>query len=94
MRFIKRAQELGFTLADIEELLDLADGGPDGCDAVRAMALARLEDLERRIADLRSMRDALSRLVDTCDKPRAERQCPVLREIERKTDRWGWPDAR
>ncbi|MGH3776899.1 MAG: MerR family DNA-binding protein [Pseudonocardiaceae bacterium] len=85
VRVIKRAQELGFTLADIEELLDLAEGGPDACDAVRAMALARLADLERRIADLRSMRDALARLVDTCDRPRAERECPILHEIERGT---------
>lgn len=84
VRFIKRAQELGFTLADVEELLDLAAGGPEGCDGVRTLALTRLTDLEGRIADLRSMRDALSRLVDTCDMPRAERECPILAEIEQR----------
>ncbi|MCA1655434.1 MAG: MerR family DNA-binding protein [Pseudonocardiaceae bacterium] len=82
VRFIKRAQRLGFVLAEIEELLHLADGGPDGCAAVRSMAGDRIADLERRISELMSMRDALARLMATCDLPRTERQCPILREIE------------
>ena len=81
VRSIKRAQELGFTLSDIEELLELSEGGPAGCAAVRSMAVTRLEDLERRISDLRSMYDGLSRLVATCKQPRSERECPVLRQI-------------
>lgn len=45
VRFVKRAQEVGFTLADTEELLHLAGGGPDSCDAVRGMAQQRLADM-------------------------------------------------
>lgn len=82
IRFIKRAQDLGFTLADIEELLHLADGGPDSCDGVKTMATAKINDLEQRIADLRSMRDGLARLVETCEEPRAQRECPLLLAIE------------
>jgi MerR family transcriptional regulator, mercuric resistance operon regulatory protein len=78
VRFVKRAQAMGFTLVDIEQLLQLAEGGPDPCEAVRSMARVRIEDLNRRIADLRSMRDALARLVETCDLPRARRDCPLL----------------
>lgn len=81
VRFIKRAQRLGFTLEDVEELLHLADGGPDSCAAVRAMAGVRIADLERRVAELTGMRDALARLLETCDQPRAQRDCPVLQEI-------------
>jgi MerR family mercuric resistance operon transcriptional regulator len=82
LRFIKRAQELGFTLDEVEELLHLVAGGPDSCDAARALAEARRADLEARIADLQRMRDSLSELVATCERPRADRSCPLLEAIE------------
>lgn len=82
MRLIKRAQDLGFTLDDVETLLHLAEGGPDSCDGVRAMATVKVADLEERIADLRALRDGLTRLVATCEKPRAERECPILHELD------------
>ena len=82
VRFVKRAQEVGFTLADVEELLHLAEGGPESCDAVRVMAQARLADLQRRIADLVAMRDALTRLVATCERPPARRECPLLHVLD------------
>ena len=82
IRFIKRAQSLGFTLEEIEELLGLAAGGPEGCDTVREIAGDRITDLDRRIAALTGMRAALAQLVDTCEMPRAQRECPILHEIE------------
>lgn len=81
VRFVKRAQELGFTLAEVEELLELADGGPEGCDAARGLATSKIADLLARIDDLRAMQDALTRLVHTCERPRARRECPLLAEI-------------
>lgn len=78
LRFIKRAQELGFTLDEVEELLHLDTGGPDSCDAARALAVARRADLERRIADLERMRKSLDDLIDTCDRPRSDRSCALL----------------
>ncbi|MDT5001772.1 MAG: hypothetical protein QOK12_3877 [Mycobacterium sp.] len=42
------------------------------------MALTRIADLQMRIDELVGMRVALDRLVDTCDQPRAERDCPIL----------------
>jgi MerR family transcriptional regulator, mercuric resistance operon regulatory protein len=81
LRFSKRAQELGFTLDEVEELLHLDSGGPDSCDAARALAEARTADLEARIADLQRMRDSLAELVATCDLPRADRRCPLLAAI-------------
>jgi Hg(II)-responsive transcriptional regulator len=82
VRFVKRAQQLGFTLNDIEELLHLAGGGPASCEAAKTMARTRIADLERRIQELAGMRDALSRLVDTCERPRKDRDCPLLHDIE------------
>jgi MerR family mercuric resistance operon transcriptional regulator len=87
LRFIKRAQDLGFTLDEVEELLHLGGGGPDGCDAARALAEARKADLEARIADLQRMRDCLADLIATCDLPRADRRCPLLAAIESESPR-------
>ena len=82
VRFIKRAQQLGFTLDDMEDLLHLADGGPDSCQEAKAMARSRIADLQRRIEELAGMRVALARLVDTCDQPRSKRECPILHDIQ------------
>jgi Hg(II)-responsive transcriptional regulator len=82
VRFVKRAQQLGFTLNDIEDLLHLANGGPASCEEAKTMARSRIADLQHRINDLAGMRDALTRLVDTCDQPRAQRDCPILHDIE------------
>ena len=82
VRFVKHAQRLGFTLDDIEDLLHLADGGPDSCQEARAMARTRIADLQQRIEELAGIRDALARLVDTCDQPRSKRDCPILQDIE------------
>ena len=81
VRFIKRAQELGFSLDDVESLLHLAEGGPDSCEAAHSLATDKLADLDRRIAQLQSMRAGLARLVATCEQPREQRECPILTEI-------------
>jgi MerR family transcriptional regulator, mercuric resistance operon regulatory protein len=81
VRFVKRAQELGFTLEEIGDLLELAAGGPQECDAARAMAQTRGSELHRRIADLERMRDSLAELITTCDRPRPDRRCPLLRAL-------------
>jgi DNA-binding transcriptional MerR regulator len=82
VRFVKRAQQLGFTLDDIGDLLHLANGGPQSCDSARTMARDRIADMQQRIDELAGMRDALARLVTTCDKPRAARECPILHDLE------------
>jgi MerR family transcriptional regulator, mercuric resistance operon regulatory protein len=82
LRFIKRAQRLGFSLVEIEELLNLAEGGPDNCDAARALAETHMAELDRKIADLTRMQDSLRELVGTCRRPRADRSCPLLQAIQ------------
>lgn len=82
VHFIKQAQELGFALADVEELLQLAAGEPGSCLAVRSIATQKIAELERKIVMLQAMRRSLQRLVATCNKPRRERDCPLLQAIE------------
>lgn len=86
LRFIKRAQELSFTLDEIEELLHLDTGGPDSCDAARTLAEHPRADLERRIRDLHRMHDSLADLVATCDLPRADRSCSLLEAIDHRPE--------
>ena len=81
VRFVKRSQELGFTLDEVAELLRLAYGGPDDCDAARALAESRVAELERRIADLQRMRGSLAELIATCELPRNRRSCPILTSL-------------
>lgn len=82
IRFIKRAQELGFTLKQIEVLLDLADGGPDNCDTARRLADEKITELDGKIASLIAMRDSLGQLRDTCARPRAARDCELLQSMD------------
>ncbi|MBV6761440.1 MerR family transcriptional regulator [Rhodococcus opacus] len=81
VRFIKRAQDHGFSLDEVQELLHLAEGGPEDCDAARALAEARMAALAERIADLQRMQRSLSQLVDTCERPRSDRCCPLLHTL-------------
>ncbi|WP_405136300.1 MerR family DNA-binding protein [Nocardia sp. NBC_01388] len=78
VRFVKRAQELGFSLEEIGELLHLADGGPADCDTARALAQARITQLTQRISELQRMAHSLTELVATCGLPPAQRSCSIL----------------
>jgi Hg(II)-responsive transcriptional regulator len=82
VRFVKRAQTLGFTLEEIESLLELAAGGPESCDAAKELAGEKIAQLERKIADLTAMRDSLRQLVATCRRSPSRRLCPLLEAIE------------
>jgi Hg(II)-responsive transcriptional regulator len=82
VRFIRRAQKLGFTLAEVEMLLHLAEGGPDSCEKARGLATEKITDLERRIADLQALQTGLARLVATCELPQGQRECPILHELD------------
>jgi Hg(II)-responsive transcriptional regulator len=81
VRFIKRAQDLGFTLSEIVTLLDLSKGGPSDCDHAHELATVKIGELNRRIASLRAMRTSLERLAASCQLPRKERDCPLIRSL-------------
>jgi MerR family mercuric resistance operon transcriptional regulator len=76
VRFIKRAQGLGFSLAETQALLDLAQGAH--CAATKAIALEKLAVVERKLADLDAMRSALSELVEACANGGTRDACPII----------------
>lgn len=77
LRFIKRAQELGFTLKEIAELLTL-DGA--ACGDARILAERKCTDINARIRDLQAMRRALNRLLRACATGRSP-DCPLIESL-------------
>lgn len=78
IRFVKHAQHLGFALDDIGDMLHLAGGGPNDCDTVRDLAQSKIKEVTEKIVRLEALRSALTQLVATCERPRPDRQCPLL----------------
>lgn len=83
--FIKRAQELGFTLREARELLKLRSAGPKRIGAAREAAEAKLANIDEKIRDLTAMRAALGSLVDACTCGGGAVLCPILEALEKKT---------
>ena len=82
VRFIKRAQELGFSLREIKELLALRSEPGTGCAAVRRKAQAKLTDIDRKIGDLRRMKKSLARLTTACPGRGGVGDCPILESLD------------
>ena len=74
--FIKRAQQLGFTLEEVKALLRLEDG--QSCAETRALAEHKLAIIEQRIADLNRMRRLLKTLIKECTDGKRPRSCPII----------------
>ncbi len=84
VRFVKTAQELGFTLDEIEELLSLRDDHQRSCADVRAAATTKIEDVDQKIEKLHAMKQALTVLVNSCRGKGSTRECPILEAIDAK----------
>ena len=76
VRFIKRAQQLGFTLDEVTGLLRLEDGR--SCRETRLLAEHKLAVIEQRIADLTRMRRMLRGLIAACGAGQRPRSCPII----------------
>ncbi len=87
VRFIKRAQELGFTLTEIKELLSLRASPRSGCEEVRERSKAKITDIDEKIRTLEAMRNALSRLVRACSGRGPVTECPILDSLDSEEGR-------
>lgn len=76
LKFIRRSRELGFTLDEIRNLLELAEGS-HACAEVKAAAVAHLRDIRRKIADLRRMERIVANTADLCQGGDTT-HCPIL----------------
>jgi MerR family mercuric resistance operon transcriptional regulator len=80
LRFVKSAQRLGFSLGEIAELLRLEDG--THCREAAELAASRLADVRARLADLRHMESALSKLVRECGARQGNVSCPLIAALQ------------
>jgi MerR family transcriptional regulator, copper efflux regulator len=86
LRFIRQAQVLGFTLAEINQLLTLRLNPGTTCTDVRKRAEAKIADIEQKIQSLYGMKRALQRLVSSCAANVPANQCSFLANLsERKS---------
>ncbi len=81
LQFIARAKELGFTLRETRELLDLRAGSAT-CGTLRSRAEDKLDDVRRRIQDLRRIEEALLTLSEACPGAGGLEACPILAALE------------
>src|SRR4029079_16723200 len=79
IRFIKRAQELGFSLEEVRELLQLEDGADRA--SIRRVAGERLSQIEAKLADLKRMQRVLQDLLTECEHTKADLPCPIIGSI-------------
>jgi MerR family mercuric resistance operon transcriptional regulator len=79
MWFVRSAQRLGFSLDEIAELLRLEDGAH--CDEASSLAEHKLKDVREKLADLKRMEAALSKLVHACHTRKGNVSCPLIASL-------------
>lgn len=82
VRFIKRAQELGFSLDEVEELLRLRRQSPRNRRRIRAVAEDKIRQIENKIDELERMKSALKTLVHSCHAG-TTLECPIIEALDR-----------
>jgi MerR family mercuric resistance operon transcriptional regulator len=78
LRFIKRAQDLGFTLKEIRNLLQLGDRR---CSDTRTLAAEKLATIEQRMQQLQAMQRALQELITGCDQGACRPRCNIVASL-------------
>lgn len=82
LKFIRRAQELGFSLAEITELLSLRVSHRTTSATIRARAEAKIADIEAKMRSLESMKKTLRKLTKVCDGCAPLAECPILESLD------------
>lgn len=84
IRFIRQAQEIGFSLHEIAELLSLRADPDADCADVRGRAIRKRAEVQSKLAQLAHMRDALDELIASCPGGGDVKACTILDAIQRK----------
>ena len=84
IRFIRRAQELGFSLREIQDLLTLRVDPATSCADVKGRAEVKISEIDLKIADLQRMRKTLLTITRTCSGEGPTSDCPILDAMERR----------
>ncbi len=83
IRFIKRAQDLGFSLREVADLLSLRVRRDTACAEVEAKASSKISLVEQKIGELEAIKSALEDLVNACHANAVTGDCPIIETLER-----------
>ena len=83
IRFIRRAQELGFSLREVTELLSLRTDPACDCSDVKARAVIKHQEVEDKIGELKAIKSALERIIRACPGSGTTKACSILDELEK-----------
>jgi MerR family mercuric resistance operon transcriptional regulator len=86
LRFIKRAQDLGFSLKEIRELLALRVKPGTKADQIRARTEAKIADIDEKIQTLSAMKRTLADLTTRCSGCSPMGECPILESLDHETE--------
>ncbi|MGI9042098.1 MAG: MerR family transcriptional regulator [Gemmatimonadales bacterium] len=86
IRFIKRAQELGFTLEEIAELLALRVRHGGACGEVSRRTKVKIAVVQQKLRELERLKRALERLVEACRRRAPTAECPILEALEESVE--------
>lgn len=89
LRFIKHAQELGFSLEDVQQLLDLRPDDPAACARVAATTRQKIRAVRQRLEELRRLDRTLRELVSACEQHPIAQPCPVLAVLSDESEKGG-----
>ena len=78
LQFIARAKQFGFSLQEIRELLELSNARDTDVASVKAATEKKLQDVERRLAEMTRIRDGLRTLIERCPGHGSPEDCPIL----------------
>lgn len=83
--FIKHAQELGFKLEDIKQLLNLRTSSVNRCESVRKKSKAQLDDVQEKIKMLKKIEKTLKKLIKDCENNKTSKECLIIKSLEAVT---------
>ena len=78
LRFIRRAQRLGFSLEDIQALLELSSSD---CQQVQALAAKKLSQVQEKLRQLRRIESVLAATIEQCAKRKGKQPCPIIETL-------------
>ncbi len=84
VRFIRRAQQLGFSLDDICELLELSSSD---CEEVQKLAAEKLNLVQEKLGQLRRIESVLAKTLEQCAKRKGNQPCPIIESLTESDSR-------
>lgn len=91
IQFIKRIQDLGFSLAEIDKLLGVVDKDNERCMDMYDFVIQKIEEVQKKIRDLKRIEQMLINLKECCPDEKSLHECPIIETLmseEKKTEKY------